>query len=322
MLAGRHAELTRILEYVGEASPELRCAVIRGDAGIGKTSVWRAVIDELGARSHRVLVARPGEDELQGSLVGLGDLFADVATDPALLAPDTDPFDRGRAVLRLLRELTADGPVALAIDDVQWLDPLSTRALRYALRRVADEPVAVVATQRTGVADDGAGLLPPEHTLEIPLDGLDEAAIRELVAPVLTTVPRPKLSWICEMSAGNPMYALELARNPSSDRMSTAASRSLRSAISTRLADVPAGDPPARADRRRPRRGEPGAARTTRPWLTDATRSLADAVERHLLTLDASMVVRCAHPLLGSVALGRDGSGGASRPPRPPASTW
>ena len=302
MLAGRHAELTRILEYVGEASPELRCAVICGEAGIGKTSVWRAVIDELGSRSHRVLVARPGEDELQGSLVGLGDLFAEVATDTALLDPDTDPFDRGREVLRLLRKLTTDGPVALAIDDVQWLDPLSARALRYALRRVVDEPVAVIATQRTGAADGRPALLPPEHTLEVVLGGLDEAAMRELITPVATNVSRPKLSWICELSAGNPMYALELARNPTSDRMSTAASRSLRSAISRRLADVPA------ATRQLVQTvAALGAASPEQlaraPWLTDTTRSLADAVDRQVLTLDRSMVVRCTHPLLGSVML-------------------
>ena len=39
------------------------------------------------------------------------------------------------------------------------------------------------------------------------------------------------------------------------------------------------------------------------PWLTDTTRSLADAVDRQVLTLDRSMVVRCTHPLLGSVML-------------------
>ena len=67
---------------------------------------------------------------LQGSLFGLGDLFAEVATDTALLDPDTDPFDRGREVLRLLRKLTTDGPVALAIDDVQLLPLL--RPVRFA----------------------------------------------------------------------------------------------------------------------------------------------------------------------------------------------
>ena len=59
--------------------------VVCGEPGIGKTALWRAAIDELRDRGHRVIVARPGEDELQGSLVGLGDLFADVATDAPLL---------------------------------------------------------------------------------------------------------------------------------------------------------------------------------------------------------------------------------------------
>ena len=123
--------------------PDLRCVVVRGEAGIGKTALWRATIDELRDRGHRVLVARPGEDELQGSLVGLGDLFADVATRPRRCSPPTPT----RSIVvapcsALLRELTADGPVALAIDDVQWLDPLSARALRYALRRMAHDRLA------------------------------------------------------------------------------------------------------------------------------------------------------------------------------------
>ena len=262
MLAGRHAELTRILEYVGEASPELRCAVICGEAGIGKTSVWRAVIDELGSRSHRVLVARPGEDELQGSLVGLGDLFAEVATDAALLDPDTDTFDRGREVLRLLRTLTTDGPVALAIDDMQWLDPLSARALRYALRRVVDEPVAVIATQRTGAAADGPpALLPPEHTLEVALGGLDEAAIarahhagrHERLAPE-AVVDLRVVSGQPDVRAGARPQPDE--RSHVDRRQPLATQRHLETA--RRRAG---GDPATRADRRRARRGESGAAR-------------------------------------------------------------
>ena len=219
-----------------------------------------------------------------------------------MLAPDTDPFDRGRAVLRVLRELAAGGPVALAIDDVQWLDPVSARALRYALRRMAHDRLAVIATQRTVADDSLTTVTPPEQTLEIVLGGLDDAGIRQLVAPVMASLSRPKLAWISELSAGNPMFALELARNPTSDRMSRAASRSLRSVVATRLADVT----PATRELLR----TVAALGAASPELlarvspaTDTATTLTEAVERHLLTLDSSMVVRCAHPLLGSVAL-------------------
>ena len=301
VLAGRQPELTRILDFVGDAT-DLRCVVVCGESGIGKTAVWRATIEELRDRGHRVLVARPGEEELQGSLVGLGDLFADVVSDSQVLASDTDPFDRGRAVLRLLRELVAGGAVVLAIDDVQWLDPVSARALRYALRRMANDRLAVIATQRTVAGDNLTTVTPPEQTLEIVLTGLDDAGIRQLVAPVMATLSRPKLEWISELSAGNPMFALELARNPTSDRMSRAANRSLRSVVATRLADAT----PATRDLLRTVAALGAASPELLARLspaTDTATMLAEAVERHLLTMDSSMVVRCAHPLLGSVAL-------------------
>ena len=40
-------------------------------------------------------------------------------------------------------------PLALAIDDVQWLDDSTAGVLRFALRRVEQEPVIVIATERS-----------------------------------------------------------------------------------------------------------------------------------------------------------------------------
>ena len=122
------------------------------------------------AAGHVVLVARPAEEELRGTMIGLLDLFEDVDADPAVLDPDTDLFERGRAVLSTLRRLTEAHSVVLAIDDLQWLDPISVRSLRYALRRLEDRPLWVVATERTGAAD-GARLsvLSPERTEELTL---------------------------------------------------------------------------------------------------------------------------------------------------------
>ena len=73
------------------------------------------------------------------------DVFEDVAAGDAL-DPDADLFDRARAVLRVLRRLAVECPVVVAIDDVQWCDPISARALRYALRRLDDPPVAASNT--------------------------------------------------------------------------------------------------------------------------------------------------------------------------------
>ena len=52
------------------------------------------------------------------------------------------------SVLSALRALSAARPVVLAIDDVQWLDADSARALTFALRRLRDEPVLVLVARR------------------------------------------------------------------------------------------------------------------------------------------------------------------------------
>jgi hypothetical protein len=48
----------------------------------------------------------------------------------------------------VLRKLTSDGPVLVAIDDAQWLDPPSASALEFALRRLDDRPVRLVVSRR------------------------------------------------------------------------------------------------------------------------------------------------------------------------------
>src|SRR3954454_10058136 len=51
----------------------------------------------------------------------------------AMLLDEENPFARARAVLAALRAMAARAPTVIAIDDLQWLDHASARALRYAL---------------------------------------------------------------------------------------------------------------------------------------------------------------------------------------------
>jgi DNA-binding CsgD family transcriptional regulator len=307
-LAGRELELARVEEFASSHSRGARALVIRGVAGIGKTAIWREAIDRVRSAGHLVLMTRPAEEELGGSMVGLIDLFEDVVSDPAVLDPDTDLFDRGRAVRAALRRLTDTRPVVLAIDDVQWLDPISARSLRYALRRLDDRPVLVVATERTPAGDDvRPSVLSLEQTEVLSVGALPIEAIRQVLTPVVTAIARPALELVHELSGGNPMYALELARSTdlNRDRLAmarTSSRRTLDRALAARLAATPARTRrvvqtaaalgPASPERIRAACGEAAAG------------GLSDAIDRGLLVLDDSMLVRCAHPLLGSVALG------------------
>jgi hypothetical protein len=137
-----------------------------GEAGIGKTTVWEAAVRRAEELGLPVLSARPAVSEARLSFAGLTDLLVAVDRDvlgtlPALQAQALDvallrahanrpPGRRlvGTALLSVLRKLTSDGPVLVAIDDAQWLDPPSASALEFALRRLDDRPVRLVVSRR------------------------------------------------------------------------------------------------------------------------------------------------------------------------------
>ena len=118
-LFGRDREVDRVDELVRSIELGARFVVIRGEAGIGKTSLWRVALQRHRAAGHRTLVTRPTEEELYGPAVGLADLFGGV-TDRLSELQEHDRFESGQFVLDMLRALATDTPVVVAVDDVQW----------------------------------------------------------------------------------------------------------------------------------------------------------------------------------------------------------
>src|SRR5918996_5897730 len=111
------------------------------------------------------IVGREAERGLANA--GLGDLLEGVIDDvlAALLTPrrralqvallreeaSGDPVDRRTlavAVHDALQLLSERGPTLIAVDDVQWLDPASSRALGFAMRRLDASPVSVLLARR------------------------------------------------------------------------------------------------------------------------------------------------------------------------------
>ena len=60
----------------------------------------------------------------------------------------SDPHAIGLAVLDVIGMLAVQGPMLVAIDDLQWLDPASAGVLQVALRRLREEPVRVLLAVR------------------------------------------------------------------------------------------------------------------------------------------------------------------------------
>jgi hypothetical protein len=121
------------------------------------------------------------------------------------------------AVLASLRTMAASAPLLIAIDDVQWLDGPTALVLQFIARRLTDAPIRFIAALRA--AADGsdpvdlARTLGEGHVRTIDLKGLSCDSLNMLFQERLdATFPRPTLNHLLEVSGGNALLALEIAR--------------------------------------------------------------------------------------------------------------
>ena len=232
-VVGREHELAAISDFM-DADGAPYAVVVEGEPGIGKTTVWQAAVEQAEARGVRVLRARPAESEAKLAFSSLADLLGPVpedvfaelplpqrrALDAALLIGDAEGAraDRravGAGLLSALRALAPEKRVLLAIDDSQWLDPSSEAALQFALRRLREEPVALLTARRSHELNALEQAFPAERVLCVKVGPLEFVALNAVLHDRLeTTLPRPLLRRLYELSAGNPFFALELAQSP------------------------------------------------------------------------------------------------------------
>ncbi len=168
-IVGRERELEAVERFTLEVAGDPASLVLEGPAGIGKTAIWNEAVTAARVNGIAVRTCRCTESDAAWAFAGLGDLLGDLSSDSmrdlpeiqqralagALLMADVPagpPGDRvvAVAVLGVLRALARSGPLLLAVDDVQWLDPSSRKVLSFALRRLHDEPVRLLASCRTG----------------------------------------------------------------------------------------------------------------------------------------------------------------------------
>ena len=234
-IVGREEELASLHAFVSEARGGPAGLVIEGDAGIGKSTLWLAGVEHARAQGLRVLSSRPAEAERGLAHAGLGDLFDDVLDDvlPALSLPrrralevallleeaSGDPVDHRAlavAVREVLQRLSEREPILIAVDDVQWLDPSSSSALVFALRRLGANRVLLLLARRLEDKPQPSELeqaLGPERVQRLPLGPLSVGALHRYLRDRLGgPFARQTLLRIHERSGGNPFFALELAR--------------------------------------------------------------------------------------------------------------
>ena len=266
-IIGRREELLALEAFLGAVPAGGQALLLEGDAGIGKSALWYEGLRLARERGFRVLTARAARSETQVAFATVGDLFAPVleatlprlvpvqrrALEIALLLRESDgrPPDArllGLALLSVVRALAQDGPLLVALDDVQWIDASSAEVLRFVLWRLEGEPVGVLATVR-------------ERPVEAPLE-LDRAFAvvsaahgrasqrrgdpsASLGSPRAQPCRDPLLLRVHEIAGGNPFFALELGRGLvdgtiRADGTDVALPESLVALVTERLRALPA----------------------------------------------------------------------------------
>ena len=101
-VVGREIELASLRDFVSSIPSGAIVVALEGDAGVGKTTLWEAGLEEARDLGFRVLAARPAESESALSFSGIGDLLHPVLD--LALAPL--PAVQSRALSRALVSVT------------------------------------------------------------------------------------------------------------------------------------------------------------------------------------------------------------------------
>ncbi len=321
-IVGREEELASVAAFVDEVRDGPAALVLEGEAGIGKSTLWLAGVEHARTRGLRVLSSRPAEAERSLAHAGLGDLLEDILDEvlPVLSTPrqralevamlrdelSPDPVDDRAlavAVRDVLQLLGEDEPVLVAVDDVQWLDPSSSSALAFALRRLVTSHVLVLLARRLSDEAQPSGLdqaLDRERVRRLQVEALSVGALHQLLRDRLgRAFARQTLLRIHEQSGGNPFFALELARLLGADVHPLEPLRvpeTLEELVRTRIAGLPASTREALAL-------ASALGPTSESLLARAGVSL-DVLEpasaAHVIEREGG-TIRFAHPLLSSV---------------------
>ncbi len=326
---GRDLEMIHVARFIDRIPNGPTGLLLEGEAGIGKTTLWREASGRAASSGYAVLSTRPVEAETAFSYAALADLLVGEALDEvlplvaapqrraleiALLRADTggvppDQHAVAMAALSVIRSLAASRPVVIAIDDVQWIDQSSARVLGFAIRRLADERVGILTTARTGlrIPVELANALPTELVEREHVGPMASADVAALIRQHLRSdVSRPLVIRLHEMSGGNPFYVLEIARSllrqgASADPAAPLpVPETLQQLLGARIAALPASAARALLP----------VAATTRPTedlvlaaaagrRDRAISGLAKAEEAGIIQREGGRI-RFSHPLLGS----------------------
>lgn len=257
VFVGRQPELSalgRALAAARQGQPQV--VLVQGEAGVGKSSL---VSEFLAANPGTAVVIAGGEEAeaflpyglVQQLAAGALAVSADALAGLELLSggppADPDPLRVGVELLALLSVLQGSDAAAVVIEDLQWTDPMSARALLFAIRRLSADRVLVVLTGRPGgVVRLGEGwgsfVNSDRRATRLTLGGLDADELAMLCQALgRTRVSDRAVRRLREYTGGNPLLARELLAELDDEALNDAtgllrAPRSLAEVVGLKLA--------------------------------------------------------------------------------------
>ncbi|HZQ76099.1 MAG TPA: AAA family ATPase [Acidimicrobiia bacterium] len=248
-LVGRERELAVLeREFAIAAGGEFRCALLVGDAGVGKTRLARELVTRqlpavvtLSARAYPLGATTAfgvwiealerhlrglDADEVEWACAGVADDLAGLLRSVrAARAPRSAPVDEHRSRLLeaftvVLSNLARERPLVMLLDDVHLADASSLELLHYLAHGCAGESMLVLATARPAELTERRDATMVLSRLEqddilrrLPVEPLPADALARLAEEV-TGEPAPPVlvGWVEQRSRGNPLYAIGLLR--------------------------------------------------------------------------------------------------------------
>nr|WP_246598406.1 LuxR family transcriptional regulator [Nocardia tengchongensis] len=218
VLPGREREQNELSRVLNEARAGHGGGILLwGEPGIGKSALLRDA--EQRATEFRVLASRGNSAESEVDFAALRELLGLLADRvPALPGPQAralaaalgrglGPADRflvGAALVTLLAAVAAEQPVLLIVDDAQWADLATARALTFALRRLGADRVVLLAAVR----DCPAGAV-WQSLRVLPVAPLTDAQARHLLSRRSGGVGAPRAARMLRLADGNPLALRE-----------------------------------------------------------------------------------------------------------------
>ena len=247
---GRRAERELLLDAFREVTTGRRQVVlVAGEPGIGKSRLARVAAAEMFEKGAVVLAGRCEEhlggpfqlwtsvlahlvehlddDIVAHHLTAHGGEIAKLLPDLRRRYPDLRgalrvdaDADRHRlfeAIAALLDTATADGPVVIVIDDLQWADAASLQLLRHLVRVAPHAPILIVGTyrntelERSPLDDTLADLRRDDLFRRVTLRGLSTDELGEFLTKRIGSVPPPEfIEALFAETGGNPFFAGEV----------------------------------------------------------------------------------------------------------------